>query len=75
MEIALAGNENMANFNYGENNDDLQAEVQKDEMMEVIEIALRDTCVKAYRRAYDKVSEEWEKGVGRRDKEWSSNIP
>jgi hypothetical protein len=30
--------------------------------MKVIEVAMKDTCVKAYRRSYDKVTEEWQKG-------------
>lgn len=43
--------------------------------MKLIEIALRDTCVKAYRRTYDKVAKEWTRGSGERDKVWQELIP
>jgi hypothetical protein len=42
--------------------------------MKVIEVALRDTCVKAYRRSYDKVAEEWQKGSSSA-KAWEELIP
>ena len=42
LEKALGGAENMANFAYGQ-----------DSNISLIEIALRDTCVGHYRRAYD----------------------
>jgi hypothetical protein len=57
LEKALGGMENMANFAYG------GQEVKGLERL--VEIGLRDTCVRAYREAYDKIEvrawEEWEK--------------
>jgi len=37
--------------------------------MKLVEIALRDTCVKEYRRTYDKVAEGWQEG-GEKRKLW-----
>ena len=57
LEKALGGEENMANFSYGGSHTGEVKGVSK-KIMEIVEIALRDTCVRSYRRAYDRVELE-----------------
>lgn len=59
FESALGGTENMANFSYSAGTQNLESDendpqkILIDEVCNVIEIALRDTAVKAYREAFD----------------------
>jgi hypothetical protein len=46
----------MANFSYGGHTGEVKGLAKR--IMEVVEIALRDTCVRSYRRAFDKVGLE-----------------
>ena len=69
LEKALGGEENMANFQYSAEEKPKEAGVSQ-----LIEITLRDTCVKAYRRADDKVAAEWLEG-GAKQKAWEELRP
>lgn len=54
LEKALGGDENMANFEYG----DAQVK-ERSTIAKGLEIVMRDQCVLSYRRSYDKVAVEW----------------
>ena len=52
LEKALGGEENMANFEYQQQQEETSSKYA--ENFKIFEVALRDTCVLAYRVAYDK---------------------
>ena len=50
LEKALGGNENMANFSYSSKD----SSESHNQVADLVNVMLRDTCVKAYREAYNK---------------------
>ena len=61
LEKALGGEENMANFSYGDGSGDGVAK-DTEALARVIEVVMRDQCVLQYRESYDKVNHSKWKG-------------
>ncbi len=68
LEKALGGEENMANFSYGEA-EESGFSTETESLGRIIEIIMRDQCVLQYRESYDKVNHlKWKGEIGEKFK-------
>ncbi len=68
LEKAIGGEENMANFSYGEAEGSGFSK-ETESLARVIEIIMRDQCVLQYRESYDKVNHsKWRGEMGEKFK-------
>lgn len=53
LEIALAGQENMENFQYSHDAEDFRTQSEQQNLSNIINILMKDVLVESYRKAFD----------------------